>query len=169
MAKIIKLEETEVVIASKDHSAIRVAYDALDFKPKLGDHVEIYHDDDQVIVLKVEATKAPAKPFYQQMWFWLVLLVLVGLITYLAGKGLSEQVPATEPVVESQVESPQVSSQLEASTETNEKLAQLITSLQEEIANLKLKVEELKNKLEEQQNQSTDPTQKPAETTDASQ
>lgn len=168
MSKIIKLEETAVVIASKDHSAIRVAYDDLDFKPKLGDHVEIYHDDDQLIVLKIEEAKLPAKPFYQQAWFWLIVIALIGLIAYLAGTGLPESEPLTEPVVESQVQVPQESNQEELS-ETNEKLTALMTSLQEEIANLKLKVEELKNKLEEQQTKPSESTQELSETIASSQ
>ena len=55
MAKIIKLDFEDVVIANDDKTIIRVAYADLDFKPQVGDLVEVYPDGEFYIIHKVSA------------------------------------------------------------------------------------------------------------------
>ncbi|EKZ0111226.1 TM2 domain-containing protein [Enterococcus faecalis] len=52
MAKIIKLDFEEVVIAEDDKNLIRIPYEELDFKPELNDEVDIYPDGESYIVTK---------------------------------------------------------------------------------------------------------------------
>ncbi len=52
MAKIIKLDFEEVVIAEDDNNLIRLPYEELDFKPELHDEVDIYPDGETFIVTK---------------------------------------------------------------------------------------------------------------------
>ncbi|OJG70784.1 hypothetical protein RV11_GL000846 [Enterococcus phoeniculicola] len=54
MAKIIKLDEYEVVIAQDDHSTVRFPYELLDFTPEVGDLVEVFPDGDSAIIFKVD-------------------------------------------------------------------------------------------------------------------
>lgn len=57
MNKVIKLDLEEVVIAKEDWTTIRVPYVEIDFKPELGDFVELYPDGEKIIVHKVEPKK----------------------------------------------------------------------------------------------------------------
>lgn len=54
MNKIIKLDLESVVIATKDGTTIRVPYEEIEFKPEVGDIVELYADGEKTIVHKVE-------------------------------------------------------------------------------------------------------------------
>ncbi|MFS7398999.1 TM2 domain-containing protein [Carnobacterium maltaromaticum] len=58
MNKVIKLDLEEVVIAKEDGTTIRVPYVEIDFKPELGDFVELYPDGEKIIVHKVEPKKS---------------------------------------------------------------------------------------------------------------
>lgn len=53
MAKIIKLDYEEVVIADEFKNILKIPYAELDFKPELGDEVDIYPDGETFIVSKV--------------------------------------------------------------------------------------------------------------------
>ncbi|HHP5671100.1 TPA: TM2 domain-containing protein [Escherichia coli] len=55
MAKIIKLDLEEVVIADDDNNLIRIPYEELDFKPELHDEVDIYHEGESYIITKRKA------------------------------------------------------------------------------------------------------------------
>lgn len=50
MSKIIKLEEEYVVIATQNESIVRARYEWLNFRPKVGDQVEVFEDGDELIV-----------------------------------------------------------------------------------------------------------------------
>lgn len=54
MAKIIKLDFDEVVIAEDNKNLIHLPYEKLDFKPELNDEVVVYPDGDSYIVTKRE-------------------------------------------------------------------------------------------------------------------
>lgn len=54
MNKVIKLDLEEVVIAKEDGTTIRVPYEEIEFKPEIGDFVELYPDGEKIIVHKVE-------------------------------------------------------------------------------------------------------------------
>ena len=56
MAKVIKLDFENVVIANEDKSIVRVPYDQIDFKPEIGDNVEVYQDGDGFIIHKLDRT-----------------------------------------------------------------------------------------------------------------
>lgn len=57
MAKIIKLEENKVVIAKDDDTIVRVDYDALSFRPFVGDEVDLFLDGETYIVNEVKNKK----------------------------------------------------------------------------------------------------------------
>ena len=57
MAKIIKLEENKVVIAKDDETIVRVDYDALSFRPFVGDEVDLFLDGETYIVNEVKNKK----------------------------------------------------------------------------------------------------------------
>ena len=57
MAKIIKLEENKVVIAKDDNTIVRVDYDALSFRPFVGDEVDLFLDGETYIVNEVKNKK----------------------------------------------------------------------------------------------------------------
>lgn len=44
MAKVVKLDLEEVVIADDEKNIIRIPYEELDFKPELHDEVDLYRD-----------------------------------------------------------------------------------------------------------------------------
>ncbi|MGM0123647.1 hypothetical protein IGI37_001020 [Enterococcus sp. AZ194] len=54
MAKIIKLDENEVVIAQDDNSIVRYPYHVMDFEPGIGDLVEIFPEGDSVSIYKAD-------------------------------------------------------------------------------------------------------------------
>ena len=56
MAKIIKVTGVEVTIAH-DEEYIKVNPSELDFVPQLGDEVEVYKVDDEIVVIKTEQKK----------------------------------------------------------------------------------------------------------------
>lgn len=52
MAKVVKLDLEEVVIADDEKNIIRIPYEELDFKPELHDEVDLYRDGESLIVTK---------------------------------------------------------------------------------------------------------------------
>lgn len=50
--KIIKLDFDDVVIANEDGSTIRALYEWLNFKPEIGDIVDVFPDGDELIIHK---------------------------------------------------------------------------------------------------------------------
>lgn len=58
MNKVIKLDLEELVIAKEDGTTIRVPYEDIEFKPEIGDLVELYPDGEKIIVHKVEKMAA---------------------------------------------------------------------------------------------------------------
>ncbi|MGO2101380.1 TM2 domain-containing protein [Vagococcus salmoninarum] len=56
MSKIIKLEEEYVVIATQDESIVRARYEWLNFRPQVGDQVEVFEDGDELIVHQATKT-----------------------------------------------------------------------------------------------------------------
>ncbi|MGX7243477.1 TM2 domain-containing protein [Enterococcus quebecensis] len=54
--KIIKLDFEDVVIANEDGSTTRAQYEWFNFKPEIGDIVDVFEDGDELIIHKVEKT-----------------------------------------------------------------------------------------------------------------
>lgn len=54
MAKIINLTMEDVAIADNNNQVLHVPYESLNFKPEIGDYVEIYQDGDNYIVNKTD-------------------------------------------------------------------------------------------------------------------
>ena len=54
MAKIVKLEQAEVIIATDEKEIIRVPYEELDWRPEVHDEVEVFKDGDSLIITRVK-------------------------------------------------------------------------------------------------------------------
>lgn len=54
MAKIVKLDSSEVVIATDEKEIIRVPYEELDWRPEVHDEVEIFKDGESLIITRVK-------------------------------------------------------------------------------------------------------------------
>ncbi|MDA9472755.1 TM2 domain-containing protein [Enterococcus sp. 5H] len=52
--KVVKLDFDEVVIANEDGSTTRALYEWFNFKPEIGDVVDVFPDGDELIIHKVE-------------------------------------------------------------------------------------------------------------------
>lgn len=52
MSKVIKLDFEEVVIANEDGSTLRAQYEWFNFKPEIGDSVEVFPDGEEYIIHK---------------------------------------------------------------------------------------------------------------------
>lgn len=52
--KIIKLDFDDVVIANEDGSTTRAVYEWFNFKPEVGDLVDVFEDGDELIIHKAE-------------------------------------------------------------------------------------------------------------------
>ncbi|EMF0060209.1 TM2 domain-containing protein [Enterococcus hirae] len=61
MAKVIKLDQDEVVIADDDNNIFRIPYEELDFKPELHDEVDIYPDGETFIITKRKVANTSAE------------------------------------------------------------------------------------------------------------
>lgn len=57
MAKVVKLDFEDVVIANDDGSTLRALYEWFNFKPEIGDIVEVFPDGDEYIIHKMETQK----------------------------------------------------------------------------------------------------------------
>ncbi|MBM1152382.1 TM2 domain-containing protein [Enterococcus durans] len=54
MAKIVKLDSSEVVIATDEKEIIRVPYEELDWRPEVHDEVEVFKDGESLIITRVK-------------------------------------------------------------------------------------------------------------------
>ncbi|MGM0219949.1 TM2 domain-containing protein [Enterococcus sp. AZ126] len=59
--KVIKLDFDDVVIANEDGSTTHALYEWFNFKPEIGDLVDVFEDGDELIIHKTEKTVSAAE------------------------------------------------------------------------------------------------------------
>ena len=87
MAKIVKLEQAEVIIATDEKEIIRVPYEELDWRPEVHDEVEVFKDGDNLIITRVNDNTQNQQVSTIQSGRVVNKLVYVLLALFLGGLG----------------------------------------------------------------------------------